>query len=213
MGKTKEQREAIMEYVIYCIYCKNTSIQDCYVGSTDNINRRMSEHKYYCNNENSDKYNQKIYKIIRDNGGWEDWEYTILEVLDCNEMEARQREGYYQRNYECVNIRVEGRTPAEYYQDNKKDIKEKKRIYKENHKQEIKENAKVYKENHKQEIKQYYQSKKAEIKQIYQKNKNNPEWIFNQQRNHTINRLKKGLSVRQSTLDKYNINRQDYINE
>ena len=41
-----------------------------YVGSTTDFIRRKYCHKSRCNNTNSKEYNRKVYKMIRDNGGW-----------------------------------------------------------------------------------------------------------------------------------------------
>ena len=36
-------------YYIYKIQCNNNSINQIYVGSTKNFDRRRNNHKYYCN--------------------------------------------------------------------------------------------------------------------------------------------------------------------
>ena len=36
---------------IYKISCKDTTITECYVGSTCDFKRRKIDHKSYCNNE------------------------------------------------------------------------------------------------------------------------------------------------------------------
>ena len=56
-----------------------------YVGSTIDFTVRKWKHKYNCFNENSDKYNVKVYKNIRENGG----EYTIeiYKMFPCNSDE------------------------------------------------------------------------------------------------------------------------------
>jgi len=228
MGKTKEQREAIMEYVIYCIYCKDEVIHDIYIGSTYDINTRMNSHK-----TSYKKKQQKIYKIIRANGGWENWEYTILETLECNAIEAEKREEYYRKDLEAdMNSRKAFITQEElrektkesntkYYADNKNDPeykeknKERSKKWRDKNPDRVKENNKKRYENNQEEIKEkskiWVMKNPEKVKEYKKKwNENNK---FNKQRNETIRRLKKGISVRQSTLVKYNINRQDYINE
>ena len=44
-----------------------------YIGSTANFKTRKYQHKESCNNTKSAQYNTKIYQIIRDNGGWDEW--------------------------------------------------------------------------------------------------------------------------------------------
>ena len=67
-----------------------------YVGSTQDFKRRERGHKSACNNENGKKYNLKLYKTIRKNGGWDDFEVTIVENYPYkNDIEVRMREEYF----------------------------------------------------------------------------------------------------------------------
>jgi len=72
-----------MSYFIYKICC-----DDCpdfvYVGSTKAFRQRKNQHKTDCNNENSSKFNRKLYTTIRENGGWDNSRMVILE--DCGEI-------------------------------------------------------------------------------------------------------------------------------
>ncbi len=65
--------------VIYHIRCLDKSINESYVGSTVNSTSRKSGHHNACINKNNKSYNFRLYKFIRDNGGWENWEMIILE--------------------------------------------------------------------------------------------------------------------------------------
>jgi hypothetical protein len=57
--------------VIYKIYCKDKNINDIYVGNTTNFQARKYHHKLaYENCEGC----LKIYKTIRENGGWDNWD-------------------------------------------------------------------------------------------------------------------------------------------
>jgi hypothetical protein len=77
--------------VIYKIYCKDQSIQDIYVGHTTNFIKRKYQHKIL-----SSKIDNKIYKTIRENGGWENWNMVELAVYNCKDStEARIREQEY----------------------------------------------------------------------------------------------------------------------
>ena len=53
--------------------------KECYVGSTNNYARRLRAHKTRCNNPRDEHYNLKVYKYIRSNDGFDNWEFTILE--------------------------------------------------------------------------------------------------------------------------------------
>ena len=47
----------------------------------------------------------------------------LVENYPCfNLEELRRREGEFQRSMDCINLRIECRTDAEYYQDNKERI-------------------------------------------------------------------------------------------
>jgi hypothetical protein len=69
-----------MDFTYYKIFCKDKKIKHCYIGSSSNIKQRMYLHKSRCNNEQSEFYNLKLYKFIRDNGGWDNFDYEIIEV-------------------------------------------------------------------------------------------------------------------------------------
>jgi predicted GIY-YIG superfamily endonuclease len=82
--------------VIYKIICKDSSISDCYVGSTTNFTRRKTDHKCICYNKNSNTYYYPLYKFIRENKGWNNFEMIEIEKYPCDDgNEARARERYY----------------------------------------------------------------------------------------------------------------------
>ena len=68
---------------IYKLCCKDTSIKDIYIGSTTNFRQRKSQHKNCCNNENNKHYNYRLYKFIRENGGFDNWEMFMIEEFKC----------------------------------------------------------------------------------------------------------------------------------
>jgi len=134
--------------VIYKIVCNDLNITDVYVGSTTDFTKRKSSHKSYCNNENCKSYNLKIYKMIRDNGGWDNWTMLEIEKYSCNDgNESRLRERYH---LELLNAKLNCQLPSrpkkeqnkewyeknkdkeqlrikEYYKQNKDKINERKR--------------------------------------------------------------------------------------
>ena len=82
--------------VIYRIYCKNPDIKDCYIGSSKCIYFRINCHKSVCYNKTIREYNLKIYEFIRNNDGWDNFDYEILEYYPCNNFEElRQKEQEY----------------------------------------------------------------------------------------------------------------------
>jgi len=69
---------------IYKLTCLDPNIKEIYVGSTVNFRLRYNSHKSRCHNINSDKYNLKVYKYIRDYGGWNNWNMVLIKDFPCN---------------------------------------------------------------------------------------------------------------------------------
>jgi hypothetical protein len=79
--------------IIYKIVCKDPLITDVYVGHTTNFVQRKYAHKQTCNNIKSPYYNLKLYKTIRSNGDWSNWDMTIIQFYNCKDLlEARHKE-------------------------------------------------------------------------------------------------------------------------
>lgn len=67
-----------------------------YIGSCKKINKRKWNHKHACTNHNNKDYNFKLYRYIRENGGWEKIKFEILEE-DLNDDELLHVEDFYER--------------------------------------------------------------------------------------------------------------------
>ncbi len=131
----------------------------CYIGSTTNEKRRKEDHKFSCNNENSEFYHLKVYQHIRENGGWDTWIFEVIEEYPCDNTEQLvERERYY---YDILNHKLNTRQPsttieerkeqkaingAKNYQDNKEEIAKKNAEHKE---ERNKYNSKWYEDNKK----------------------------------------------------------------
>jgi hypothetical protein len=88
--------EIFKDYIIYKIYCKNKEIIDEYYGHTSAFRARKCVHKNCCNNENDSSYNTEKYKIIRLNGGWNNWIMSpIEEIKNCSLVNAKIREQFH----------------------------------------------------------------------------------------------------------------------
>ena len=178
--------------LIYKIVSKNLNITDCYVGNTINFRQRKSLHKSRCYNKNCKSFNSNIYKFIRQNEGWSNWEMIEIEKYPCSdkrEAEARER-----THYELLNSSLNSYKPfttddekkeyyvnnkerakqyykknkekaKDYYQDNKEKISEKNKEYYQNNKTKINKKAKEKYENNKEKIKQYCENNKEKIKE------------------------------------------------
>ena len=92
--------------------------------------------------------------------GIENCKIYLVELYPCKSREELEaREGYYIRNYDCVNKNIAGRTRKEYYNDNKDKMKEYRINNKEYMKEYMKEyriNKKEYRIDNKNEIKEYF---------------------------------------------------------
>src|SRR5210317_751654 len=123
---------------VYIIRCRNLAVQDCYIGSTEDVRMRRMQHKSSCNNENSKNYNLKVYQFIRANGGWDNFEMVqIGSVWNKATKSLVQIEQDYIDTYKSNLNMVRAYTSEEqkqefyneqkkiYYQKNKNKISEK----------------------------------------------------------------------------------------
>lgn len=80
-------------FVIYEIRCKDEKVTDFYIGHSSNFIPRIRTHKTSCINPSNPMYDYKIYKTIRENGGWDNWTIKIIEELgNVTKLDARKRE-------------------------------------------------------------------------------------------------------------------------
>lgn len=135
-----------------------------YVGSTTDFIKRKSQHKTVCNNENSKKFNCKLYQLIRDNGNWESFKMMIIQEFPCNtkteliiEEEKHRKELQASLNSykSCRTIDEIKSNIIDYNKVNKDKIKEQRKEYYKNNKEKLLE----YNKNYHQEVKTYKQEK------------------------------------------------------
>tara|TARA_R110000823_G_scaffold220211_1_gene348894 strand:+ start:242 stop:889 length:648 start_codon:yes stop_codon:yes gene_type:complete len=177
----------INDYVFYKIV--NDDLPEyIYIGSTVHFIKRKCDHKAICNNPNIKNHNLKLYKTIRENGGWEKWNMIVIdEVKQVTLTEARIKEEELRLKYDGNLNMVKAHRGVEelkeyskeiskeYYNNNKEAILEREKKYRESHKESIAEYKKEYCEKNKEAIaeknKEYYQKNKEFI------NKKNSEKI------------------------------------
>jgi hypothetical protein len=119
----------------YKIVCNDLEVLYTYVGHSTNFKERKRHHKSNCNNETGKSYNFKIYQLIRENGGWNNWSMIKIEDFSCNDVyEAVARERYW---YEELNTDLNSKYPnrsnqeykkeyqKEWYEKNREKLKEK----------------------------------------------------------------------------------------
>jgi hypothetical protein len=84
----------LRDFVIYQI--KHNQNLHCYIGSTSNYYGRIALHK--CNSKTKETL---LYKTIRENGGIQNYEFTILDKLNSiSRREAETKENEYIMQYE-----------------------------------------------------------------------------------------------------------------
>jgi len=67
-----------------CVYMIHNN-ENIYIGSTCDLDRRIREHKRSCKNENCKEYHFKLYKIIRECGGFDKFYIDIIEKYKLRE--------------------------------------------------------------------------------------------------------------------------------
>jgi len=153
-----------------------------YIGSTKNFKKRMDKHKSNCNNPNSPHHNLKVYKFIRENGGWSDWSKIIIATVDvADKIEQCKIEQVYIDHLEPgLNCSRSFQTPEQL----KEQIKE----YRIKNREQLKERQKDYYNKNREKIKEK-RIKKRELqiierqKEYYNKIKKN--MIKNEKTNQT----------------------------
>jgi predicted GIY-YIG superfamily endonuclease len=81
--------------VIYKAQCINEDIIGFYIGSTTDFYHRVRHHKSDFYNENK-SISLKFYKFIKENGGWDNFKFEIIEKYPCNNNKEKIiRESYW----------------------------------------------------------------------------------------------------------------------
>jgi hypothetical protein len=170
-------KKTITDYTFYKLH--SDTCDDIYIGCTSNFNNRKYEHKSSVNNANQKNYNTPKAKFIRENGGWDNWKMSPLEIkkdltkreAECYETELIEKykpslnsmiksfithEQKLNYNKEYNKTRRPKRDPEktkEYREKNKEYIKEWKAKYHEENKELIHQKKKEYYEKNKEKIK------------------------------------------------------------
>jgi hypothetical protein len=165
--KSADEYESVEfnNYTFYKIVPKNKELKYNYVGQTTNFINRKLQHRKQVENETCNKSHYKLYKTIRQNGGWNEWEMIEIEKLNGKtRLEARMREQELIKecdaNLNTLNayITEEERTSTKktitekYREENKELLKEQTKQYKAEHKEIIAEQMKKYREENKDKI-------------------------------------------------------------
>lgn len=157
----------------YKIVCKNPNIYLVYIGHTNNFNKRKIKHRSLCNNPNGKYYNYNIYKIMRDNGGFDNFEMLEIENRFCiDNLECRQIEQTHiinlNANMNTYNAFMTKEEKIQYYKEYRQNNAEKNKKYRLDNFDKIKENNKQYQLKNSEKIKEY---QKQYQKDYYEKKK------------------------------------------
>ena len=143
----------------------------CYIGSTtEKLSKRFERHrKYYKRFLEQNVIDTKAIDIFEEYG-IDNCKIELIENCPCQtKEELLRREGYHIQNNDCVNKQVAGRTPKEYYEQNKEYRDKQRKEHYQRHKEYYKELNKNYRMSHQEEIqrqrKEYYEQNKEHIKE------------------------------------------------
>ena len=81
---------------VYELKSKDTSVTETYIGSCWDMKKRLRDHKNNCHNKKIKHYNYPLYIYIREHGGWDTVEMTIIDSGECeDELELHCAEQFY----------------------------------------------------------------------------------------------------------------------
>ena len=140
----------------YKIVCKDLDITNMYIGHTTDFASRKSKHKQSClNDTNKVKHNYLVYRFIRENGGWDNWDMILIETRRCeNKLDAlRTERDFIERLGSTLNRSIPTRLAHErnkaYYEQNRNKILDYCKAYREEHKDKQNEYDRRYRLNNK----------------------------------------------------------------
>ena len=190
--------------VFYKLVCKDITITDLYVGQTTDIKARKHHHKHSCNCENNKNYNNPVYKFIRENGGFTNWDMIVIDSQSCiDSQEAHTIERHYvEILFATLNTNIPSRTYTEWRETNKDIIKEKRALFYEENKDRIREEHAIFYQENRERIRKeqaiFYQENRERIRgeqSIYtQANKSNKrayDLLYKEANKDKIRELKK----------------------
>lgn len=159
---------------IYCI--RSFKTDDIYIGSTTQpLCKRIDGHRQ--------DYRKWIYGKRKYISSFElikhgDAYIELIASYPCNDKEElNKEEGKYQREMECVNKCIAGRTQKERYEDNTENVKQKAKEYYNNNSDKIKDYQKKYRKENVEKLKEYEnnrpnkEERAQKQKEYYYKNK------------------------------------------
>ena len=161
----------------------STNTDKVYIGSTEkDINTRLQIHEAHYRLFRDGKYNYVTsFEILE----YKDYKIELLENKICESKEERDTVEckYIINTPNTVNRNLPGRTPEQYYNDNKEQIDEYQRQYRQDNKEEINERHRQYRQENKDYFQQYYQDNKEQLDEYYRQRYQNNKQELNQKHN------------------------------
>ncbi len=152
--------------VIYKIIKKGEKDEsNIYVGSTKNFSARKSKHKSTCQEKDTKKSKYKLYQIINNNGGWDNYNMEIIEEYSCScKIDLEKREKYWIDKIKSkINDKIPTRERKEYEKSEKRKESYKQREKSEKRKEWYKSRYEKNKEEKIEKSIQHYYDNKDEI--------------------------------------------------
>jgi len=84
---------------VYKISCLNKEVKEFYIGSTNDLEKRIDNHKSYYRKQPDN--HGILYNFIREHGGLSNWEINAIEIYECEmtKLELKQEEQFYLDEY------------------------------------------------------------------------------------------------------------------
>jgi len=138
---------------VYCWVSKDSNVQEVYVGSTEDLNKRIETHKNACIYKTSNEYNRKLYRFIRENGGFDNWKFIWLELFKTDDtIFLRQLEQIWMDTFPQELLLNGYRAYATEEEKKEQLIKGKKKYYKKNKDLLLKKAKKYYEKKNKVKV-------------------------------------------------------------
>lgn len=91
--------------VIYKINCINKQIKYIHIGYTTNVVERKRWYKKNVENINATKYYENLFIFIRQNGGWKNFKFQVIEIFPCKDAaEANEKLLFWKNVYNNSNL-------------------------------------------------------------------------------------------------------------
>ena len=128
----------------------------CYIGSTtESLSQRMARHRsQYRDYQKGSKMFVCSFRLFEEYS-LENCKIELVEYYKCEtKEELLKREGEIIRTAECINKNIAGRDKKQHYQDNREEILNQHKKYRDEHKIEKQETDRIYREKNSEKIKE-----------------------------------------------------------